>query len=107
MSKRLKMLPAFLMLSAGAVTSIITYMLHYEGKTALTILLGVLLLFYVLGKLFQNMIFRFEQQNAEEERKKKKEEEEGTVVEKDADGNPIPKKDSEEEQNGVKDAGEQ
>ena len=34
-------------------------------------------------------------------------EEEGTVVEKDAEGNPIPKTDSDEEQNGVKDAGEQ
>ena len=105
MSKRLKMLPAFLMLSAGAVTSIITYILQYEGKTALTILLGVLLLFYVLGKLFQKMIYNFEQQIAEEE--KKKVEEEGTVVEKDAEGNPIPKTDSDEEQNGVKDAGEQ
>ena len=99
------MLPAFLMLSAGAVTSIITYILQYEGKTALTILLGVLLLFYVLGKLFQKMIYNFEQQIAEEE--KKKVEEEGTVVEKDAEGNPIPKTDSDEEQNGVKDAGEQ
>ena len=105
MGKRLKMLPAFLMLSAGAVTSIITYILQYEGKTALTILLGVLLLFYVLGKLFQKMIYNFEQQIAEEE--KKKVEEEGTVVEKDAEGNPIPKTDSDEEQNGVKDAGEQ
>ena len=106
MGKRLKMLPAFLMLSAGAVTSIIASILQYEGKTALTILLGVLLLFYVLGKLFQKMIYNFEQQIIAEEEKKRLEEE-GTVVEKDAEGNPIPKTDSDEEQNGVKDAGEQ
>lgn len=82
MSRRLKMLPAFFMLSAGTITSVITYVLHYEGKTALTILLGVLLLFYIIGKLFQTMIVRFENQNEEE--KKKQAMKEGTVVEREA-----------------------
>ena len=81
MNKKLKMLPAFLMLAAGAVTSIITYLLHYEGKTALKILLGVLLLFYIIGFLFQKMILRFEKQV--EQAEKEKAEKEGVVVEKD------------------------
>ena len=76
------MLPIILMLTAGAVTSIITYILHYEGKTALLILLGVLLLFYIIGFLFQKMIYRFEDEIAEEE--KMRLEEEGKVVEKGA-----------------------
>ena len=76
------MLPIVLMLIAGAVTSIITYILHYEGKTALLILLGVLLLFYVIGYLFQKMIYRFEDEIAKEE--KMRLEEEGKVVEKGA-----------------------
>jgi len=59
MDRKLKSLPLILMLIAGAVTSIITYILHYEGKTALLILLAVLLLFYVIGFLFQRMIYKF------------------------------------------------
>ena len=82
MDRKLKTLPIVLMLMAGAVTSIITYILHYEGKTALLILLGVLLLFYVIGYLFQKMIYRFEDEIAKEE--KMRLEEEGKVVEKGA-----------------------
>ena len=82
MDRKLKTLPIVLMLMAGAVTSIITYILHYEGKTALLILLGVLLLFYIIGFLFQKMIYRFEDEIAEEE--KMRLEEEGKVVEKGA-----------------------
>ena len=84
MSKRLRMLPAFLMLIAGTITSSITYVLHYEGKTALTILLGVLLLFYIIGKLFQMMIARFENQVKEEQMKQAKEK--GVVALREADG---------------------
>lgn len=82
MSTKLKMLPAIFMLTAGAVTSIITYILNYEGKTALLILLGVLLLFYVMGFLFQRLIYRFEQE--QEALEKARLEEEGKVVEKGA-----------------------
>ena len=45
------------MLITGAVTGIITYILQYEGKTALIILLAVLLLFYGIGFFFRKMIF--------------------------------------------------
>ena len=79
MDGKLKSLPLILMLTAGAVTSIITYILNYEGKTALLILLAVLLLFYVFGLLFQKLIYRFEQE--QEELEKMRVEEEGKVVE--------------------------
>jgi len=100
MDGKLKTLPLILMLTAGAVTSIITYILHYEGKTALLILLAVLLLFYVIGLLFQKMIYKFEDEVARQE--KARLDEEGKVVEKGTDLSGD--KDTE---NGVKDAGEQ
>ena len=100
MDRKLKSLPLILMLTAGAVTSIITYILHYEGKTALLILLAVLLLFYVIGFLFQRMIYKFEDEIAREE--KARMDEEGKVVEKGAEQSG--EKDTE---NSVKDAGEQ
>lgn len=83
MSRKLKMLPAFIMLLAGALTSIITYLVHYETKTALIILLCVMLLFYILGVILQKLIVSFEKANklAEEEREKA-ENAEGKVVEK-------------------------
>ena len=96
MNKDLKMLPVCLMLIAGATTGIITYMLHYEGKTALLILLAVLLLFYVIGLLFQKMINGFEEEIDKKERERL--EEEGKVLEKGSE---------QSTENGVKDAGEQ
>ena len=39
MDRKLKMLPVVFMLVAGAITGIITYLLQYEGKNALLILL--------------------------------------------------------------------
>lgn len=78
MSVKLKLLPALVTLLAGAITSIITFYLNYEGKTALLILLVVLLLFYILGTIMQRIIRSFEEKNAKE-----KAVEEGKVVEKD------------------------
>ena len=106
MNKKLKVLPLYLMLIAGAVTSIITFMLHYEGKTALLILLGVLLFFYIAGCLFRSMILRFEKEQEEKERARM--DEEGKVVEKDPDAQPGEETASGENvENSVKDAGEQ
>ena len=79
MSMKMKLLPAFLTLLAGAITSIITFCLNYEGKTALFILLAVLLLFYFLGTILQKIILTFEKVNQLEQQKK----EEGKVIEKD------------------------
>lgn len=83
MSKRLKMLPAFVMLLAAAFTSIITYCVHYETKTALLILLGVMILFYILGTILQRVIASFEKANEPKPEEKSDEQKpEGTVVEK-------------------------
>lgn len=98
------MLPIYLMLITGAVTSIITYMLHYEGKTALLILLGVLLFFYITGSMLASLINRFEKEQEEKERARL--DEEGKVVEKEIsqDGE---KPETANDENSVKDAGEQ
>lgn len=96
MDRTLKNLPLIIMLTAGAITSIITYILHYEGKTALLILLAVLLLFYVIGVLFQKMIYGFEEENDRLERERL--EEEGKVLEKGSE---------QSTENSVMDAGEQ
>ena len=106
MDKKLKSLPIVLMLSTGAVTSIITYSLNYDGKTALLILLGVLLFFYITGSMFSNMIFRFEKEQEEIEREKRKRE--GMVVEKEPGSEQEEGSASKESsENYVKDAGEQ
>ena len=68
-------------LFAGACTSIITYLVHYELKKALWILLLVLVLFYILGTVVQRIIYKFELQVEKEETEKA--EQEGKVVEKD------------------------
>ena len=104
MNKNLKMLPIYLMLITGAVTSIITYMMHYEGKTALLILLGVLLFFYIAGSMLASLINRFEKEQEEKERARL--DEEGKVVEKEIsqDGE---KPETANDENSVKDAGEQ
>ena len=99
MDGKLKSLPLILMLTAGAVTSIITYILHYEGKTALLILLAVLLLFYIIGFFFRKMIWKFEDEVTKKEKERL---EEGKVLEKGTEA--AAEKDNE---NAVKDAGEQ
>lgn len=84
MSNQLRFLPAFIMLLAGAVTSIITYCVGYSSKSALIILLLVLLVFYILGAILQKLILKFEEANKPKQKSEEaKKEEEGTVVEKD------------------------
>ena len=69
-----------LMLIAGSITSIMTYHFQYELKTALLVLLSVLLVFYCFGLLLVNVIISFDKKNEEEQRAK--ELEEGVVLEK-------------------------
>ena len=80
-SRRMKMFPLIVMLVAGSFTSIMTYYFQYEIKTALLVLLSVLLVFYLLGLLLVNVIVSFDKKNEEE--RKAKEKEEGIVLEKD------------------------
>ena len=78
--KKMKNIPFILMLVAGSITSIMTYIFQYEIKTALLVLLSVLLVFYCFGLLLVNVIISFDKKNEEEQRAK--ELEEGVVLEK-------------------------
>ena len=78
--KKIKNIPFILMLSAGSITSIMTYIFQYEIKTALLVLLSVLLVFYCLGLLLIRVIQSFDEKIEEE--RKAKELEEGVLLEK-------------------------
>jgi len=80
MNKKYKLLPLTVMLLAGAITVASTYALHYETKTALWLTVLILILFFIIGTVFQKVLLKFEAQIAEEEAKRL--EEEGKVVEK-------------------------
>lgn len=73
-----KNLPMVLMLLAGAITCIITFIREYAMVERLAILLGVLVLFYLLGSILVWTLNYFDMQN--EQRRK----EEGEVIEKEA-----------------------
>ena len=73
-NKKMRMIPWILMLVAGSYTSIMTYYFQYEIKTALLVLLSVLLVFYCLGLLLVNVIASFDKKNEEERRAKGQEE---------------------------------
>lgn len=61
-ARKRKLIPPFIMLLAGAVTSITMRILHYETKTMLIILLCVLIGFYFAGSVLKTMLDRFERQ---------------------------------------------
>lgn len=73
-----KNIPLLLMLTAGAVTFIVTYMRDYSLNTQLVAVFAVLLLFYVLGSILVGTLNYFERQNEE------KRGEEGEVIEKES-----------------------
>lgn len=54
-----KSLPAILMLTGGAVSSIVTYVNHYSLKDMLIIVLLTLLGFYILGLLLKKLFDSF------------------------------------------------
>ena len=73
-----KNLPLLLMLTAGAVTCIITFIEEYTMTEKLVALFVVLLIFYVLGSVLKWTLDFFEQQNAARLK------EEGEVIEKES-----------------------
>lgn len=73
-----KNMPLILMLTAGAVTCIITFIKGYSVPVKLSLLFAVLLLFYVLGSVLRWTLDYFDAQN--EKRRK----EEGEVIEKES-----------------------
>lgn len=66
-----KNLPLLLMLTAGAVTCVITYVMEYSMVTKLVSLFLVLILFYVLGSILKWTLDFFDRQNAEKREKEK------------------------------------
>ncbi|MBR5598395.1 MAG: hypothetical protein IKW30_13465 [Lachnospiraceae bacterium] len=70
--KKIKYIPFILMLVPGSITSIMTYIFQYEIKTALLVLLSVLLVFYCMGLLLVNVIISFDRKNEEERIAKEK-----------------------------------
>lgn len=75
-----KNLPLLLMLTAGAVTSIITFIRQYTMLEKLVSLFVVMLIFYVLGSILKWTLDYFDAQN------EKRRLEEGEVIEKEAEG---------------------
>lgn len=75
-----KNLPLLLMLTAGAVTCIITFIQKNTILEKTVILLVVFLLFYFLGSVLVWTLDHFEEQN------EKKRQEEGAVIEKETEG---------------------
>lgn len=73
-----KNLPLLLMLTAGAVVCVITFINKYSVPAKLTSLLAVLIIFYLLGNILKWTLDRFDRQNEE------KLMEEGEVIEKEA-----------------------
>lgn len=62
-----KLIPPFLMLSSGAVCSIIMHLNYYETNEMLMILLAVMIGFYIAGNLFMMMLNIFDKKNQPEE----------------------------------------
>ncbi len=58
-----KMLPLIMMLAAGAITSIATYIRNYTILEKLIALLITLLVFYGIGRFIEYMLDSFEKQN--------------------------------------------
>ena len=64
-----KLIPIILMLTAGAVASIVTYVRNFELIEMLWILLGVLILFYLFGMGIKKVLDIFDEQIKEAEEK--------------------------------------
>ena len=90
-----KTMPLILMLIAGAITSIITFIKKYTIFDKLIALLIVLLVFYFLGSVLKWMLDYFDAQN------EKKRIEEGEVIEKSEIESDAVETDSENEESNV------
>lgn len=80
--KNLRLLPSFVTLLAGAITSISLYVLKWDFLTSLLILLGVLFVFYVIGTAAMMLIRDFSKKDKDEEKKEKEISAEGEVIDK-------------------------
>ena len=80
--KKSKLFAPFLMLLAAAIASIIMFKGNYDTIELLTILLCVMIFFYVIGSLIQKKVLSFV--NEIKEREAKEAADEGEVIEKEA-----------------------
>lgn len=94
-----KNLPLLLMLTAGAVTCIITYVMDYPMVTKLVSLFLVLILFYAFGSILKWTLDSFDRQN--EEKKKQEEADEAENGPEAGGGEQETEGDSEETGNGA------
>lgn len=77
------MIPAILMLMAGAITSIICYILKYEVMSMLLILLLVMFLFYMVGDVIRFFLGKYVWPPEEDEEETNEDTlDEGAVIEK-------------------------
>ena len=63
---RLRYLPAFITLTAGTITCIISIVRHADTLKSLKTLLLVLILFYIIGLTARNIITRVLESNGDE-----------------------------------------
>lgn len=77
-----KQIPLIVMLSAGAIVSICTKVMHYELETALWILLAVLIVFYIIGCVIKRTLDVFEAERLKAEKEQEEVSDEGEVIEK-------------------------
>lgn len=77
-----RLLAPVIMLSSGALAAITMFVMGYELRRMLGILLFVLILFYVLGSIFSYILSRFDAQN--KMLKANEEDSQGEVIEKES-----------------------
>lgn len=82
-----KNLTLIMMLVAGLVTVVITYIMNYSIVAKLGILLAVLAVFYFIGTIIVNVIEHFEKQNQKLQEEKEKAEKEAAEAALATDGN--------------------
>ncbi len=70
------LIPPFIMLLAGSISSLIMYFTNYNVRDMLIILLAVLVVFYLIGLLIKSMMDSFDKVNTA------KRLQEGEVIEK-------------------------
>ena len=58
-----KKIPLFIMLLAGAVACIVTYLDHYDLNDMLVVLLAVLIIFLIVGLIVKKILDKFEISN--------------------------------------------
>lgn len=81
-----KKVPALVMLLAGAVCCVVTFLNHYSFKQMLLALIVVLLIFLVIGYIFRIILELFHVNEVKQESTDEQVDDEGEVVDKTTEG---------------------